>query len=126
MKYFPNHSSIVFFVSGVFGTLIDSVITVPFEIVKKRMQLGKQISLHKDLLNIPTHQYKNGIQAIFNIIRNEGFRGIYHGYLSNTILESGYSAFDFLFYENCKKIYREKYKQEPSVFLYYNSHMLHY
>lgn len=72
----------------------------PFEVVKQQMQVG----LHK-----------NSKQALRNILRVEGIRGLYAGYFSTLVREVPFDALQFVMYEAIKARYRRYKGDEPLV-----------
>ncbi|KAK7268273.1 hypothetical protein RIF29_20969 [Crotalaria pallida] len=63
LKFFPEHfSAVAHFAAGAIGGAVSSLIRVPTEVVKQRMQTG---------------QFRSAPAAVSLIIANEGFKGLY-------------------------------------------------
>lgn len=94
-----NHSQIpefaVHFCSGLFAEATSCVIWVPIDVVKERMQV-------QSTFKAGGYFYKNSWDAVRNISRTEGIRGIYRGYGATISSFGPFSAFYLMFYEKFK------------------------
>jgi solute carrier family 25 S-adenosylmethionine transporter 26 len=77
--------------AGVAAGLASSVIRVPTEVVKTRMQTG---------------EFKHAFTALKTIIAREGARGIFAGYGSFLLRDLPFDAIEFVTYEQLKKGYK--------------------
>jgi len=94
---------VVHMTSGCLAELISSVIYVPFEVVKARMQLGKNPNLASNGVVAATTNYPNSFNAIATIVRKEGVRGLYAGLLPCLATDMSFRGLQFLLYELGKK-----------------------
>lgn len=76
---------------GVAAGLASSVVRVPTEVVKQRMQTG---------------EFRHALTALGTIARTEGARGLFAGYGSFLLRDLPFDAIEFLAYEQIKKGYR--------------------
>ena len=77
--------------AGVAAGLASSVIRVPTEVVKTRMQTG---------------EFKHAFTALKTIVAREGARGIFAGYGSFLLRDLPFDAIEFVTYEQLKKGYK--------------------
>lgn len=77
--------------AGVAAGLASSVIRVPTEVVKTRMQTG---------------EFKHAFTALKTILAREGARGIFAGYGSFLLRDLPFDAIEFVTYEQLKKGYK--------------------
>jgi hypothetical protein len=92
-----EHDFIVHFSSGMLAETIACVVYVPVDVVKERMQ----VQSYKHVV------YKNSMDALFQIMRSEGLRGIYKGYAATLASFGPFSALYFMFYEQFKQYTRQ-------------------
>uniref|UniRef100_A0A061SHI5 Solute carrier family 25 (Mitochondrial S-adenosylmethionine transporter), member 26 n=1 Tax=Tetraselmis sp. GSL018 TaxID=582737 RepID=A0A061SHI5_9CHLO len=84
-------------VAGAGAGIAASIVRVPTEVVKQRMQIG---------------QYSSAVNAIGSIMRTEGIRGMYAGYGSFLLRDLPFDAIEFLAYEQLKEGYSAMVKRE--------------
>ena len=101
-----NHS-VVFFMSGACSEVLISAISVPSEVIKSRLQLGRNPHAASGGAIKYTSNYRSTFHAAFSIVRSEGVRGLYSGYSACLSVDTFYSAFSFLFYETLKNRYKQ-------------------
>lgn len=77
--------------AGVAAGLASSVIRVPTEVVKTRMQTG---------------EFKHAFTALKTIVAREGAKGIFAGYGSFLLRDLPFDAIEFVTYEQLKKGYK--------------------
>ena len=103
---------LVHFSSGMLAEAVTCIIYVPVDVVKERMQVQRRFifSSNNSFVqeNATNHQYKGSWNALWQIIRTEGFRGIYRGYGATLASFGPFSALYFVFYEQCKAWSRER------------------
>lgn len=93
----PECIPLVHFAAGGFSELATSIVNVPVEVVKSRLQL--QGSVHMNV----NYKYSHPIEAFASIVRSEGgVRGLYCSLRQSLLLECGYSACQFCAYEYFK------------------------
>ena len=71
------------------------MIFVPIDVIKERLQVQS---------NLKMYSYKGGIDALKEISKKEGIRGIYKAYGATICSFGPFSALYFFFYENFKHI----------------------
>jgi solute carrier family 25 phosphate transporter 23/24/25/41 len=84
-----------FIAGSLAGALAQSII-YPLEVLKTRLVLRK------------TGQYSGALDCAVNIIRHEGVRGFYRGYLPNMIGILPYAGIDLAIYETLKRRYMSR------------------
>ncbi|XP_059432336.1 S-adenosylmethionine carrier 1, chloroplastic/mitochondrial isoform X2 [Corylus avellana] len=92
LKMFPeNLSAAAHFTAGAIGGIAASLIRVPTEVVKQRMQTG---------------QFTSAPDAVRLIVSNEGFKGFYAGYGSFLLRDLPFDAIQFCIYEQLRIGYK--------------------
>ena len=99
----------VYFASGACGELASSTVYVPFEVVKSRMQMGKNPRLSTGGWIQNQVNYNSSFEALTLIWRGEGIRGLYSGWRGNIVMDCCFSGLQFLIYELLKQ--RMQYEQ---------------
>lgn len=74
--------------SAIVGEASQVLVRNPFELVKQNMQLGKYVSVK---------------EAINDIFKNGGIKGLYRGYLVTVMREVPFGLIQYPLYEICKK-----------------------
>lgn len=92
LKTFPeNLSAIAHLTAGALGGAASSIVRVPTEVVKQRMQTG---------------QFASAPNAVRLIVANEGFKGLYAGYGSFLLRDLPFDAIQFCIYEQIRIGYK--------------------
>ncbi|XP_022154147.1 S-adenosylmethionine carrier 1, chloroplastic/mitochondrial [Momordica charantia] len=92
LRTFPeNLSAIAHFMAGAVGGIAASLIRVPTEVVKQRMQTG---------------QFASAPDAVRLIAAKEGFKGLYAGYGSFLLRDLPFDAIQFCIYEQLRIGYK--------------------
>ncbi|KAL3737141.1 hypothetical protein ACJRO7_025979 [Eucalyptus globulus] len=92
LRAFPdNLSALAHLTAGALGGLASSLVRVPTEVVKQRMQ---------------TREFASAPSAVRLIIAREGFRGLYAGYGSFLLRDLPFDAVQFCIYEQLRIGYR--------------------
>lgn len=100
LKLFPeNLSAVAHLTAGAIGGAASSLIRVPTEVIKQRMQTG---------------QFASAPAAIKLIVAKEGVRGLYAGYSSFLLRDIPFDAIQFCIYEQLRIGYRVAAKRELS------------
>ncbi|VAI40231.1 unnamed protein product [Triticum turgidum subsp. durum] len=95
---FPeNLSAVAHLTAGAVGGLGASLIRVPTEVVKQRMQTG---------------QFRTAPDAVRLIVAKEGFRGLFAGYGSFLLRDLPFDAIQFCIYEQLRIGYKLMAKRE--------------
>jgi hypothetical protein len=97
----------VHFLSGILAETVACLIYVPVDVIKERLQIQ-----HKR----DSFQYKGGWDALVQISKNEGLRGIYKGYGATLASFGPFSALYFMFYEKFK-LWSKQYDGQESMSL---------
>eukprot|EP00850_Spirogloea_muscicola_P000510 SM000002S05590 [mRNA] locus=s2:1072655:1082887:- [translate_table: standard] len=98
LQTFPEHLSVAaHLTAGAAGGLAASLVRVPTEVVKQRMQTG---------------QFNAATQAFKQILSKEGTRGLYAGYSSFLLRDLPFDALQFAVYEQLKIGYGRTVKRE--------------
>ncbi|XP_062160004.1 S-adenosylmethionine carrier 1, chloroplastic/mitochondrial-like isoform X2 [Alnus glutinosa] len=92
LKSFPeNLSALAHLTAGAIGGAASSLVRVPTEVVKQRMQTG---------------QFASAPDAVRLIVAKEGFKGLYVGYGSFLLRDLPFDAMQFCIYEQLRIGYR--------------------
>uniref|UniRef100_A0A5B7BLK2 S-adenosylmethionine carrier 1 n=1 Tax=Davidia involucrata TaxID=16924 RepID=A0A5B7BLK2_DAVIN len=92
LKTFPeNLSALAHLAAGAVGGAASSIIRVPTEVVKQRMQTG---------------QFSSAPDAVRLIVAKEGFKGLYVGYGSFLLRDLPFDAMQFCMYEQLRMGYK--------------------
>ncbi|KAL8858923.1 MAG: hypothetical protein Q9178_004602 [Gyalolechia marmorata] len=90
-----NHS-LAYLASGFLADLAASVVYVPSEVLKTRLQLqGRYNNPHFK----SGYNYRSTLHAARTIIKEEGFAALFHGYRATLFRDLPFSALQFAFYE---------------------------
>lgn len=101
----PLGPSAVYFIAGGFGELVSSLVNVPLEVIKCRLQLGKNPAQATGGWSSQTQNYRHSLHALTRIAQHEGLNGLYAGFRACVAVDVTFSAFSFLFFENLKAHY---------------------
>ncbi|XP_058111343.1 S-adenosylmethionine carrier 1, chloroplastic/mitochondrial isoform X2 [Magnolia sinica] len=92
LKIFPeNLSAFAHLTAGAIGGAASSLVRVPTEVVKQRMQTG---------------QFASAPNAVRLIIADQGFKGLYAGYKSFLLRDLPFDAIQFCIYEQLRIGYK--------------------
>ncbi|KAL7534045.1 hypothetical protein ACHAWF_004701 [Thalassiosira exigua] len=103
---------IVHFSSGMLAETVTCIVYVPVDVVKERMQVQRNLTSQGISRS---YQYNGSWDALQQIIRTEGLRGIYKGYGATLASFGPFSALYFMFYERCKLWSREYIQRQREV-----------
>eukprot|EP01041_Mallomonas_annulata_P008171 gene8171-16792_t len=96
-RFKAEHQPFAHMLSACGGNLAQSVIRVPFEVVKQRLQAGVDTS---------------AMSAVSNIIKAQGFRGLYKGWGALAARDLPFDAIQFPIYEFMKVSLKKHFKRE--------------
>jgi len=85
--HIPQHdpsSSFSYFAAGGIASLCSSTLTIPLDVISQRLMVQDG--------NINQYQYKGGLSALSQIVRTEGVRGLYRGYVATICTYAPHSA----------------------------------
>lgn len=97
----------VHLVAGGISELAASVIVVPFEVVKSRLQLGSNPALFTGGAVTRATNYNSALGGLYTIGKTEGLKGVYAGYKPSVTSDCLYSAIQFALYEQIQKQLRQ-------------------
>ncbi|XP_022133698.1 S-adenosylmethionine carrier 1, chloroplastic/mitochondrial-like [Momordica charantia] len=99
LNSFPeNLNAFAHLTAGVIGGVASSLIRVPTEVVKQRMQ---------------TSHFASASSAVHIIVSREGFRGLYAGYGSFLLRDLPFDAIQFCIYEQLRIGYKLAAQRDP-------------
>lgn len=101
-----RNAGVVYFLSGAASEILISSISVPTEVIKSRLQLGRNPHNASGGVIKYTRNYNNTAHAVLSIVRSEGVRGLYQGYSACLSVDTFFSAFSFVFFETFKAKYK--------------------
>ena len=78
------------------------------DVIKERLQA-------QNILDPKTIKYKNSISAIFDIIKEDGFFGLYRGFFLSLYVYAPYVSLYFSFYEQMKYFFYKNYFLDQGV-----------
>lgn len=98
-------------VTGFLGDLAASVVYVPSEVLKTRLQLqGRYNNPHFD----SGYNYRSTVDAARTIVRSEGVSALFHGYQATLYRDLPFSALQFMFWEQFRD-WAVQYKQSRNL-----------
>lgn len=100
-EYFDNKDSAwVHLSAGGLAGVVTSTATNPIWMVKTRLQLDKNMAIESG--SIAKRRYKNSLDCIRQVLRDEGIRGLYKG-MSASYLGVAESTMHWMLYEQIKR-----------------------
>jgi solute carrier family 25 phosphate transporter 23/24/25/41 len=90
-------------VSGAGAGIISSTIIYPLEITKTRLAIA------------PPNTYSGILNTLSTIIRIEGYKALFKGWVPSVCGIIPYAAIDLAVFNTVKEMYTEKYSHDPSV-----------
>lgn len=89
-----------FLYAGFLGDLAASIVYVPSEVLKTRLQLqGRYQNPHFN----SGYNYRGTLDAARTIVRTEGFSALFYGYSATLYRDLPFSALQFMFWEQFKE-----------------------
>ncbi|PYH92983.1 putative carrier protein [Aspergillus ellipticus CBS 707.79] len=96
--------SVAYLSGGFFADLAASIVYVPSEVLKTRLQLqGRYNNPHFN----SGYNYSSTSDALRTIVRQEGFRALFYGYRATIYRDLPFSALQFAFYEKEHQMAKE-------------------
>jgi len=99
------NEKIAFSFAGICATLLSDAVLCPMDVVKQRRQLNIK-------------QYRTTLQCAKSIIRNEGIKPLYSGYITTLTMNIPFNAIYFPVYEYSKKYYKKYFSDESEKISY--------
>jgi hypothetical protein len=104
-----DESFLVHLASGLLAESIACIVYVPVDVIKERLQVQHSHTTGTGAsTNLSHQQYQGGWDALKQISKTEGVRGIYKGYAATLGSFGPFSALYFVFYEKLKKASQER------------------
>ncbi|KAI9595641.1 mitochondrial carrier domain-containing protein [Syncephalis fuscata] len=100
-----QESSLIHLTAASTAGICTATLTNPIWLVKTRMQLQASNS------STTARTYKNSLDCVVQVVRNEGIRGLYRG-LSASYLGVTEGAIQWVLYERCKKFVRDRHARK--------------
>ncbi|KAL4947268.1 putative carrier protein [Aspergillus filifer] len=98
------NANVAYLSGGFFADLAASIIYVPTEVAKTRLQLqGRYNNPHFN----SGYNYRSTSDAFRTIVRQEGFSALFHGYKATIFRDLPFSALQFAFYEQEQRFAKE-------------------
>ena len=104
-QYLQDRPFISYLAGGIFAEACACSMFVPIDVIKERRQVQSDIG---------KYNYKSDLDAIQQIRRTEGIRGLYKAYFATVFSFGPFSALYFLFYESAKGFVV---KNDPQTYL---------
>lgn len=98
------------FVFGGLSGMGATCIVQPLDLVKTRMQVSTATSGG-------AKEYKNSFQVLLNVIKNEGFFGLYKGIGAALLRQATYTTTRLGVYTWINEVYKGKTNQDPTLFV---------
>lgn len=104
----PEHADTVYFTAGATSELFASLVFVPLEVVKSRLQLGNNPHRATGGIVASHTNFPSIRAALAGIYAERGIAGLTAGWKSGLIQDIVYSATQFLLYENVKQKFEQR------------------
>jgi len=118
-----KETPIVHLISAVTAGIVTSTLTNPIWMVKTRMQL-QQSGRDQNLHHMMSRKYKNSLDCLIQIVRDEGIKGLYKG-MSASYLGAIESTIQWVIYEyGKKKLAERKQRSQEKVLPVSHSHSI--
>jgi hypothetical protein len=101
---------VVHFAAGMLAETLACIIYVPVDVIKERLQVQHSSTSNSGSsthTNINNPNYRNSMDALRQIAKNEGLSGIYRGYGATLASFGPFSALYFVVYERLKRFSRK-------------------
>ena len=99
------NETVIHFVSGFLGDLASSIVYVPSEVVKTRLQLQGP---YNNRFHTSGYNYRGVGSALGQIVRQEGWSALFHGYKATMLRDLPFSALQFTFYERFRQMAQKR------------------
>lgn len=86
--------------TGFFADAAASVVYVPSEVLKTRLQLQGR---YNNPYFRSGYNYRGTVDAVRTIVAREGFQALFHGYKATLYRDMPFSALQFMFYEQAQR-----------------------
>lgn len=107
VKKTTQNSPFASFASGVAAQLCGSLIWVPMDVVKERLQIEGQLKTVKN--------YGSSFQAVKGIIGTEGLLGLYRAFWIHQMTWAPFNGLYFATYDHSKKLIRDSFNNLSEI-----------
>jgi len=114
-KKIEEKGPFVHFTAGLVAEFFGALIWTPMDVVKQRLQLQKTNANQK---------YKNSMHAFLTIVKEEGFRGLFKGFLPGLATYGPFVGIYFVVYEKSKTSFKNLYKMNSVDQLPFHTHLI--
>ncbi|CDW72794.1 mitochondrial carrier [Stylonychia lemnae] len=94
--FLQQNPFISYLCGGLFAETMACILFVPIDVIKERRQVQFELK---------TFNYSNDVDAVRQVLKTEGLRGLYRAYGATVMSFGPFSAFYFLFYEKLKGLF---------------------
>lgn len=105
------NSNLAYLMGGFLGDLAASVVYVPSEVLKTRLQLQGR---HNNPYFHSGYNYRGTTDAARTIVRTEGVSALFYGYKATLFRDLPFSALQFMFWEQAQNMAR-RWKQSRDI-----------
>jgi len=105
---------VVYLAAGVAAELFSSMIFIPAEVVKSKLQLGVNPSRATGGAVQATTNFAGPIDAVRQVVRQQGIKGLFTGWHASLLTDCVHGGLQFLTYENIMRYMRRRNKREPT------------
>lgn len=98
------NATLAYLAGGFVADLAASVVYVPSEVLKTRLQLQGR---HNNPFFTSGYNYRSTLDAFRTIVRTEGVAALFHGYKATIFRDLPFSALQFAFYEQEQALARQ-------------------
>ncbi|EAW11949.1 putative mitochondrial carrier protein [Aspergillus clavatus NRRL 1] len=98
------NANVAYLSGGFFADLAASIVYVPSEVLKTRLQLQGR---YNNPYSNSGYNYRSTSDALRTIIRKEGFSALFHGYRATIYRDLPFSALQFAFYEQERRLAKQ-------------------
>jgi Mitochondrial carrier protein len=109
-----GNDSFIYFFAGAFSELTTSLLFVPLENVKARLQLGQNPNQATGGVVAHHTNYQSVRHAFYGIYKERGFRGLTSGWHTGLLQDICFSATQFLCYESMKNYLLNRRRKQNS------------
>lgn len=90
-----THPNLAHLLGGIFAEAVACIFFVPIDVIKERRQVQSSLK---------AYDYKSDADAVRQVAKHEGIRGLYRAYWATVGSFGPFSALYFMFYEKSKQM----------------------
>lgn len=110
-----QEKAMVYFVAGGTAEFLSSMLFIPLDVVKCRLQLGVNPDRATGGIVPRQTNYRGIVHALKEMAREEGFASLYAGWKSSLLQDCTFSALQFMFYETLQRKIRQRQGRDPTA-----------